>query len=70
MTSETDLDPATNRALQNQTRWGPEYEDTLFSGGMLFSDEGRVVENKMMKAVLEQGGFVAAFTGKWWFVVH
>lgn len=31
---------------------------------MRFSDEGRVVENKMLNAVLEQGNFLAAFTGK------
>lgn len=31
---------------------------------MRFSDEGRVVENKMLNAVVEQGGFVAAFTGE------
>lgn len=39
---------------------------------MVFSDGGRVVENKMLKAVLEQGSFVAAFTGerenaRYWF---
>ena len=48
-----------------QSRWGTEYADTeLFSGGMKFSDGGRVVEDKMLKAVLEQKGFLAAFTGK------
>lgn len=31
---------------------------------MRFSDEGKVVENKMLNAVLEQGNFLAAFTGK------
>lgn len=47
-----------------QAKWGQEYEKTLFSGGMTFSDGGRVVENKMLNAVVEQGGFVAAFTGQ------
>eukprot|EP00903_Cladosiphon_okamuranus_P013718 g12774.t1 len=45
-------------------RWGAKYADTsLFSGGMKFSDEGKVVEDKMLNAVLEQGGFSAVFTG-------
>lgn len=48
-----------------QGRWGPKYADTpLFSGGMEFSDGGKVVENKMLNAVLEQRGFLAVFTGK------
>lgn len=38
--------------------------DTVFSGGMTFADGGTVVENKMLSAVIEQGGFLAAFTGK------
>ncbi|CAN0396711.1 unnamed protein product [Pylaiella littoralis] len=46
------------------TRWGHKYANTpLFSGGMRFSDGGTVVENKFLNAVLEQKGFVAAFTG-------
>lgn len=47
-----------------QERWGREYEDTLFSKGMRFADEGKVVEDKMLNAIVQQGGFVAAFTGK------
>lgn len=35
----------------------------LFSGGMSFSDGGTVVENKFLNAVVEQQGFLAAFTG-------
>ncbi|CBJ48305.1 conserved unknown protein [Ectocarpus siliculosus] len=46
------------------TRWGYKYANTpLFSGGMKFSDGGKVVENKMLNAVVEQEGFLAAFTG-------
>ncbi|CAM9413937.1 unnamed protein product, partial [Sphacelaria rigidula] len=45
-------------------RWGTEYNETLFSKGMRFSDGGKVVEDKMLNAVLEQGGFLAAFTGE------
>eukprot|EP00752_Nemacystus_decipiens_P006893 g6191.t1 len=45
-------------------RWGPKYaESPIFSGGMEFSDEGKVVEDKMLNAVLEQRGFLAVFTG-------
>lgn len=53
-------------ALTNiQARWGSKYENTeLFSGGMKFSDGARAVENKMLNAIVEQGDFVAAFTGK------
>lgn len=29
----------------------------------MFSDGGRVVEDKMLNAVIEQGSFVTAFTG-------
>lgn len=47
-----------------QAKWGPEYEDTLFSGGMSFSDGGTVVEDKMLRAVVQQGDFLAAFTGQ------
>lgn len=47
-----------------QARWGTEYNETLFSKGMRFSDGGKVVEDKMLNAVLEQGGFLAAFTGE------
>lgn len=36
---------------------------------MRFSDEGRVVENKMLNAVLEEGSFLAAFTGKERFII-
>lgn len=50
--------------IENQANWGAEYKDTIFSGGMHFSDGGRVVENKMLYALLQQGGFVAAFTGE------
>lgn len=47
-----------------QARWGPKYANTtLFSGGMEFSDGGAVVEDKILNAVLEQGSFLAAFTG-------
>lgn len=47
-----------------QTRWGREYADSmLFSGGMNFSDGGTVVEDKFLNAVVEQQGFLAAFTG-------
>ncbi|CAN0590638.1 unnamed protein product, partial [Ectocarpus sp. 12 AP-2014] len=47
------------------TRWGYKYANTpLFSGGMNFSDGGKVVENKMLNAVVEQEGFLAAFTGE------
>lgn len=53
-----------------QAKWGQEYEKTLFSGGMTFSDGGRVVENKMLNAVVEQGGFVAAFTGQYPALLH
>lgn len=53
----------TNR--RGQGRWGQKYADTsLFSGGMKFSDEGKVVEDKMINAVLEQERFLAVFTGK------
>ena len=31
---------------------------------MRFSDGVKVVEDKMLNAVLEQGGFLAAFTGE------
>lgn len=31
---------------------------------MEFSDGGKVVEDKMLNAVLEQRGFLAVFTGK------
>lgn len=52
-------------AKRKQARWGPSYANTkLFSGGMTFSDGGMVVQNKMLNAVLEQGSFLAAFTGK------
>ncbi|CAM9541948.1 unnamed protein product [Pylaiella littoralis] len=45
-------------------RWGSKYANTtLFSGGMEFSDGGKVVEEKMLNAVLGQRGFLAAFTG-------
>ncbi|CAM9376102.1 unnamed protein product [Scytosiphon promiscuus] len=45
-------------------RWGHKYADTpLFSRGIRFSDGGTVVENKMLQAVVEQRGFLAAFTG-------
>lgn len=50
---------------QMQARWGDEYTDTLFSGGMTFSDGGKLVEDKMLNALVEQGGFVVAFTGKY-----
>lgn len=47
-----------------QTRWGRNYSDSmLFSGGMRFSDGGTVLENKFLNAVVEQQGFLAAFTG-------
>lgn len=49
--------------IDTQHRWGREYEHTLFSNGMVFSDEGKVVQDKMLNAVVQQGGFVAAFTG-------
>lgn len=49
---------------QEQRRWGAKYaHTTLFSGGMKFSDGGKVVEDKMLNAVVEQRGFLAAFTG-------
>ena len=52
-------------ATLKQARWGQRYANTtLFSGGMTFSDGGRVVEDKMLRAVVEQGDFLAAFTGK------
>ena len=51
------------RTTSRQAKWGPEYEKTLFSGGMVFSDGGRVVEDKILRAVVEQGDFLAAFTG-------
>ncbi|CAM9238852.1 unnamed protein product, partial [Hapterophycus canaliculatus] len=45
-------------------RWGYKYANTsLFSEGIHFSDGGIVVENKMLNAVVEQRGFLAAFTG-------
>lgn len=44
-------------------RWGRKYEHTLFSQGMMFADEGKVVEDKILNAIVQQGGFVAAFTG-------
>eukprot|EP00903_Cladosiphon_okamuranus_P014125 g13127.t1 len=45
-------------------RWGEEYKDTLFGeDAMSWSDGGRVVEDKMLNAVLEQDSFVTAFTG-------
>lgn len=47
-----------------QERWGRKYEHTLFSQGMMFADEGKVVEDKILNAIVQQGGFVAAFTGK------
>lgn len=53
-----------------QERWGPEYKDKLFSGGMNFSDEGNVIENKLLSAILDQGGFLAAFTGERWTRQH
>lgn len=53
------------RTETEQTRWGYKYANTpLFSGGMKFSDGGKVVENKMLNAVVEQEGFLAAFTGE------
>eukprot|EP00903_Cladosiphon_okamuranus_P005594 g5566.t1 len=46
------------------TRWGREYGDSLlFSGGMRFSDGGTVLQNKFLNSVVEQQGFLAAFTG-------
>lgn len=59
-----------NTNVYEQTRWGREYADSmLFSGGMSFSDGGTVVENKFLNAVVEQQGFLAAFTGIRSFVV-
>lgn len=56
------------RRLHNfftQERWGPEYRESLFGpAAMSWSDGGRVLEDKMLNAVLEQGSFVAAFTGE------
>ncbi|CAM9338919.1 unnamed protein product, partial [Hapterophycus canaliculatus] len=46
-------------------RWGAEYEDSLFDGAVAWSDGGKVVEDKMLNAVMEQDSFVAAFTGEW-----
>ncbi len=54
-----------SRFQPTQERWGSEYANTtLFSGGMQFSDGGKVVEDKMLNALLEQRGFLTVFTGE------
>ncbi|CAM9387307.1 unnamed protein product [Choristocarpus tenellus] len=45
-------------------KWGREYDQTLFSGAMVFGEEAEeVIINKMLTAILQQREFVISFTG-------